>query len=302
LTIYDSPLPRLASIAIAVSLLCSHASANENWNNPPKEKIAGLDHGTFRSASMNVDVGFNIYLPGQYAKQNQQRFPVIYYLHGIKGNESSYLDYARLLEQAIKSGAAPHMILVFANGGETSFFSDSPDRNVMGETVIIRELIPQIDQHYRTISSASGRSVHGFSMGGFGALKFAFKYPDLFGSVVSYGAILPDAKTFAKKEPKIFEKAFGNEAGFAANDPFQLLQQIAAKLQNTKIQIVIGADDELLPVNRKLHLDLARLRIDHQFRALPGVPHKKEPLYDKAAQAAFDFTAKAFPGVENPGR
>ena len=251
---------------------------------------------------MNVNVGFNIYLPPQYSKENQQRFPVIYYLHGIKGNESSYLDYARLLDEAIKSGAVPPMILVFANGGETSFFSDSPDRTVMGETVVIRELIPHIDQHYRTIASAAGRSVHGFSMGGFGALKFAFKYPDLFGCVVSYGAILPDAKSFAKKEPKIFQKAFGNEAGFAASDPFQLLHQNAAKLQNTKIQIVIGAEDELLPVNRKLHVELARLRIADQFRALPGVPHKKEPLYDKAAQGALEFTAKAFHGAGTPGK
>src|SRR5947207_10960039 len=98
----------------------------------------------------------------------------------------------------------------------------------------------------------------------------------------------PMPKPSPKRSPKFF-KAFGNEAGFAANDPFQLLQQNSSKLQNTKIQIIIGADDELLPVNRKLHLDLARLRIDHQFRALPGVPHKKEPLYEKAAQGAFDF-------------
>ena len=251
---------------------------------------------------MNVDVGFNIYLPPQYAKQNLERFPAIYYLHGIKGNESSYLDYARLLDQAIKSGALAPMILVFANGGETSFFSDSPDRTVMGETVVIRELIPHIDGHYRMIPSSAGRSVHGFSMGGLGALKLAFKYSDLFGSVVSYGAILPDSKTFAKKEPKIFQKAFGNEAGFTANDPFQLLQQNSSKLQNQKIQIVIGADDELLPVNRKLHLDLARLQIDHQFRAFPGIPHEKEPLYDKAAPGAFEFTSKAIHGVQKPGK
>ena len=139
-------------------------------------------------------------------------------------------------------------------------------------------------------------------MGGFGALKFAFEYPDLFGSVVSYGAILPDAKTFAKKESRIFEKAFGNEAGFARNDPFQLLQQNAVRLRSTKIQIVIGTDDELMPVNRKLHLALARLQIDHQFRTLPGVPHKKEPLYDRAAQGALEFTVNAFHGAENPGK
>jgi len=301
LTISDPGFARTFGLLLAVAWTCN-GTAKENWNNPPKEKVQGVEHATFRSASMKVDVGFNIYLPPQYAGENQQRFPVIYYLHGIKGNESSYLDYARLLDHAIKSGAVRPMILVFANGGETSFFSDSPDRTAMGETVVIRELIPHIDQHFRTIGSPTARSVHGFSMGGFGALKFAFKYPDLFGSVVSYGAILPDAKTFAKKESKIFEKAFGNEAGFAANDPFSLLDQNSSKLQSAKIQIVIGSEDELMPVNRKLHVALGRLQIQHQFRALPGVPHKKEPLYDKAAQGAFEFTSKSFDGPANPGK
>ena len=210
----------------------------ESWNNPPHEKIAGVEHHTFKSASMNVEVGFNIYLPPQYATEKAKRFPVIYYLHGIKGNESSYLDYAHLLDQATKSGGVAPTILIFANGGETSFFSDSPDHSVMGETIIVRELVPYIDQHYRTIPAAHARSLHGFSMGGFGALKFAFKYPEMFQSVVSYAAILPDAKTFAAKERKVFQKAFGDEAGFAKNDPFQLLQENASKLRGQKVQLV----------------------------------------------------------------
>jgi len=299
LTIFDLQFTRRFGFFLALAWGWN-APAKESWNNPPKEKIAGVEHGVFRSGSMKVEVGFNIYLPPQYTKENQRRFPTIYYLHGIKGNESSYLEYARLLDEGIKSGAVAPMILVFANGGETSFFSDSPDHTVMGETVLIRELIPHIDQHYRTSANASSRSVHGFSMGGFGALKFAFKYTDLFGSVVSYGAILPDARTFARKEPKIFAKDFGNEAGFVANDPFQLLQQNASKLQNLKIQIVTGAEDELLAVNRKLHLDLARFDIGHQFRVLPGVPHKKELLYEKAAVPAFAFAAKALGASDNP--
>jgi len=131
-------------------------------------------------------------------------------------------------------------------------------------------------------------------MGGFGALKFAFKYPEMFRSVVSYAAVLPDARTFQKKERKVFEKAFGNEAGFARNDPFQVLQQNASKLSGEEIQIVIGSDDELFQVNQKLHMALERAGVRHQFIALPGVPHKKEPLYEKAGRQAFEFTSKAF--------
>src|SRR2546428_3377880 len=122
-------------LATLVVMVAFSADAGEKWNNPPDEKIAGVQHGTFHSASMKADVGFNIYLPAAY--EAQSRFPVIYYLHGIKGNESSYLDYARFLDKAIADRAVPPMILVFANGGSTSFFTDAADGSVMGESVII---------------------------------------------------------------------------------------------------------------------------------------------------------------------
>src|SRR5262245_39790216 len=125
---------RLAILMIA-PLVVVPARGDENWNHPPDEKISGLRHGTFDSASMKVSVGFNIYLPAEYSTPETTRFPLIYYLHGIKGHESSYLAYARLLDRAISAKAIRPMILVFANGGSTSFFSDSPDGSIMGETV-----------------------------------------------------------------------------------------------------------------------------------------------------------------------
>jgi enterochelin esterase-like enzyme len=156
-------------------------------------------------------------------------------------------------------------------------------------------LIPHIDGHYRTIASASGRGLHGFSMGGFGALKLTFKYPELFGAVVSYDALLSDAKRFRKEEEKLFLKIFGNEAGFASNDPVELLRKNAAKIENESIQIVVTDDErEILDGNRNLHRALEQLRIKHDFRELTGVSHKKEAIYEKAAVGGFQFTARAF--------
>ncbi len=244
---------------------------------------------------MKVEIGFNIYLPRAYQAQSTNRFPVIYYLHGIKGNESSYLDYARILDKTIADRNVPPMILVFANGGSTSFFTDAADGSVMGEAVIVRELIAHIDGHYRTIASAAGRALHGFSMGGFGALKLAFKYPEMFGAVVSYDALLSDAKKFRKEEAKLFVKTFGDDAGFARSDPVQLLQKNAEKIQRQAIEIVVTDDEaEILEANRKLHRSLQTLAIKHDFRELSGVAHKKPAIYEKAALGAFQFTAHAF--------
>ena len=266
----------------------------DEWNQPPDERIAGVQHGTFQSASMKHAVGFNIFLPPEYATQEPKRFPVIYYLHGFKGHESSYLDYARLLSSAIAARTVHPMILVLANGGSTSFFSDALDGSIMGETLIIRELIPHIDGHYRTIASAEGRALHGFSMGGFGALKLAFKYPEMFRVVVSFDALLPDAKALRGDEKKLFAKMFGDEAGFAKNDPLEWLQKNATKLRQMTIQIAVTDDEpEILKGNRKLHAALEQSKIAHEFKEWVGVSHKKQDLYKKAAVPAFQFTDRA---------
>jgi endo-1,4-beta-xylanase len=58
------------------------------------------------------------------------------------------------------------------------------------EQTIITELIPFIDTNWRTIATKHGRAIEGFSMGGYGALLYVFKYPDLFSSAVSNGGAL----------------------------------------------------------------------------------------------------------------
>src|SRR5579862_5194734 len=60
------------------------------------------------------------------------------------------------------------------------------DHKNLGETTVIRELIPYIGGHYRTIASRDRRSIQGMSMGGFGCMKLGLKYPDLFCSTVAF--------------------------------------------------------------------------------------------------------------------
>ena len=69
------------------------------------------------------------------------------------------------------------------NGGKTTMYKDSYDGKYMGETNIIRELIPHIDGTYRTIAARYGRCIEGFSMGGRGSTRLAMKYPDMFCSL-----------------------------------------------------------------------------------------------------------------------
>jgi endo-1,4-beta-xylanase len=204
------------------------------------------------------------------------------------------LEYASYWKAAVsRSGPA---ILVFVNGGETSFFCDAPDGSMPGETVFVRELVPHIDRRFRTDTNSSGRSLHGYSMGGFGALKLGFKYPGLFGSVVAYGATLPDAAEFQKHLAKVYAKAFGGDARrFANNDPLLLVERKADEIRGrVGINLIIGTKDDFLPRNRALRDKLRTLRIPHNYHEIPGAKHKKDDLYEAAAAKGFDFSATYF--------
>ena len=264
--------------------------AGEVWNHPPRRLAADVRHETFHSAVLRTEVGYNICLPPHYATNASQRFPVIYYLHGYEGHESSYLEYADYWRKAV--AARGPVILVFVNGGATSFFSDAPDGSVPGETLVVKELIPHIDQKFRTLTNAAGRSLHGYSMGGFGALKLACKFPDTFGSVVAYGATLGDAAEFKKQLGKVFTKMFGDDLKrFAENDPLTLAEGNADKIRaRVAISLVIGTKDEFLERNRALHEKLQALKIPHRFEEVPRAGHDKDELYEPAALRGFQFS------------
>jgi S-formylglutathione hydrolase FrmB len=288
------------SMACAWVCLSLVAGAKTSWNNPLKRADAAIRHETFHSTALNTQVGYNICLPPQYKEGGQERFPVIYYLHGYEGHESSYLEYTSYWKAAVaRTGPA---ILVFVNGGETSFFSDAPDGSMPGETVFVRELVPHIDRRFRTDTNSSGRSLHGYSMGGFGALKLGSKYPGLFGSVVAYGATLPDAAEFKKHLGKVYAKAFGGDARrFADNDPIVLVEREADQIRGrVGIHLIIGTKDDFLPRNRALRDKLRALRIPHEYHEIPGAKHKKDDLYEAAAAKAFDFSAMHF--ARNPAK
>jgi len=269
------------------------AEAKTSWNNPPKRADRAIQHGTFPRPSPKTEVGYNICLPPQYGENNEKRFPVIYYLHGYEGHESSYLEYAPYWKAAV-SRFGP-VILVFVNGGETSFFCDSPDRSVPGETVV-KELVSHIDQKFRTMTNTSGRSLHGYSMGGFGALQLAFKHPGMFGSVVAYGATIPDATQFKKHLGKVFSRMFANDPKrFAESDPFALVERRADQIRDrVAISLVIGSKDDFLPRYRALREKLQQLKIPHAYEEVRGAGHDKDDLYEPAALRGFEFSAKHF--------
>jgi len=260
------------------------------WVNPPKEKLPGVEHRTFHSEAMQCDVGFNIYLPPDYNKETS-RYPVLYYLHGLSGDESKHILLSAHLDKAIAEKKLPPMLMVFVNGGKGTMYSDSVDSKIMSETALIKELIPFVDENYRTVTSARGRAIEGFSMGGFGALKLAFKSPDMFCSVISYGGALHDLESFSTRRQERYEQTFGGRPeAFQANSPYELARKKTNEIrQNLQIRIVAGSEDMTLGRNENFRSLLDELEIPYEWELVEGVRHNIYRYYEEVGLKGLQF-------------
>lgn len=151
------------------------------WVNPAIPEMQGLVHHVLHSASLGHEVGYVVYTPEGYSEKAKKRYPVIYFLHGAGGNESSdAAGFSSWAIRAMESGVIPPVICVFPNGGRSGYRGEV-------EKMITAELIPAIDKNYRTIAKSKGRVIAGFSMGGAGSVYLSIQHPALFAAVGSMG-------------------------------------------------------------------------------------------------------------------
>jgi S-formylglutathione hydrolase FrmB len=150
---------------------------------------------TLRTVIINSDilerpVSVNVLLPPGYddPARSHRRYPVLYLLHGAG---DTYASWAANTD--VEEAAAPFDLIVVmpdaGRGPDAGWYSDWREGPAW-ETHHIHELIPFIDAGFRTIRSRSARGVAGLSMGGFGAMSYAARHPDVFGVAASFsGAV-----------------------------------------------------------------------------------------------------------------
>ncbi len=265
----------LAAVSLAVlGLLPANSIAATDpetwkWNDPQDLKVPGLRHGTIESASMKRTVGFNVYLPPQYEQEPARRFPVVYFLHGASGTESSDAGLAWHVHAEIVAGRIQPVIYVFPNGGAYSGYRDATTNYVRAETLLIQELLPHIDRTYRTQARPEARGICGFSMGGGGAMRLALKYPDLFGAAGSLAAALDKAP----------EDADGDNVYRHAT------ALTKAQRDRLRLYLVVGEDDFLFPRHAPFLGHLKGLGLGYTFVVHSKVGHDLGKLTEMSGEA-----------------
>ncbi|MEZ5425858.1 MAG: alpha/beta hydrolase family protein [Pyrinomonadaceae bacterium] len=229
------------------------------------------------SKMMAREMPYNIILPEGYSaeKSKSQRYPVIYLLHGLFGHFDNWANNTKLTDYA-----ASYQFIIVMPEGNNGWYTDSATvEDDKYESYIVKELIPEIDRIYRTKAEKRHRAIAGLSMGGYGALKFGLKYPEMFALAGSFsGAVNITDATDVNSPDWVAKSVMGVYGGAEAetrknNDIFRIVRELSAeKIKNLPfIYLDCGTEDFLIAGNRDFLKLLNEKKVSHEYRELPGV-------------------------------
>jgi enterochelin esterase-like enzyme len=261
-----------------------------------------VEFHTFESKAAKAKVSYHLYTPNAYETEKERRFPVLYWLHGSGGGLQGIAPVSAWFDAAIREGKIPPMLVVFPNGMASSMWCDSKDGTVPMETIVIKELLPHIDATFRTLATREGRIIEGFSMGGYGAARLGFKYPQLFGAVsILAGGPLdldfagPRATGNPAERERILKGTFGGDLDYyRSQNPITVAEQQADAVRGkVRIRIAVGARDNTGPLNHAYSEHLKKLDIAHTFTTVTDVGHDTPKLLKGLGEANWEFYRKA---------
>jgi S-formylglutathione hydrolase FrmB len=237
-----------------------------------------------KSTILNKEVHYSIFLPSDYYT-SERNYPVTYLLHGHGDADDGWIQFGevnRLADDAIKTGKIPPMIIVTPDGFG-SFYINAADGSFNYEDFFIKELIPHIEKTYKVKAEKRFRGIAGLSMGGYGSLLYALKYPELFAAAAPLSAAIWTPDQIKEMSKSQFDGYFINSIGknlmgadrltptWLANSPLGLIEKkTKEELSSVRYWIDCGDDDFLTIGNAQLHIALTNKNVPHEFRMRDG--------------------------------
>ena len=243
----------------------------------------------FQTSAIGWNPGVNVLLPDGY-RTSGRRYPVLYMFHG--GNDDfRQFDFLGIRDLT----AGKPIIVVMPDGGHAGWYSN-PVTSFVGprnwETFHIAQLLPWIEANFRTFAEYDGRAVGGFSMGGFGALKYAAKYYGHFASVSAHSGPASLRRDFglvvhwANITSAVLDLGGGtvygapnwDQARVSADNPVERIESY----RNKRIFLVAGTspdplnwfdsvnETQVLAGQREFREDLSAAGIPHESHEVPG--------------------------------
>jgi S-formylglutathione hydrolase FrmB len=294
-------------------------------------------HGTFGTDDFEAGAlggkasHYGVYLPEGYDRPENadRRYPLVIWLHGLFEDHRRFADRGgiEIVDRMIAEGRLPPLVLVTAKA-DRSFYINGAGGG-QWEDLITTDLLEHVQSTYRVSEDRGQRALMGVSMGGYGALKIAFKHPELFGVVAAHSAaILPrDPDQLDEAFPRLKEwggaqailrQLFGeplDRTKWKQENLLLIADRLEAKsLDGLRVYLDCGDHDRygFDAPNTELHEILKERGIEHSWRLVAGGNHGWQSNYNReelphslefvAAVWAKPASAGAAPGAHGKGR
>jgi S-formylglutathione hydrolase FrmB len=276
----------------------------------PVRAQSRIDCNALNSRILKYPVHYCVYIPAGYdagaATHPRRSYPVLYFLHGLGDNERTLFNSGgwTLLDDLRQQHKIGEFLIVAPEGGRT-FYINSADGSVRYSDFFFQEFMPLIEGKYRVAKGRSNRAISGISMGGYGALRFAFSHPETFSAVSAQSAALitespQELDTAARSGAplgKLLATVFGSPievSHWKENSPFVLAKTNQAALQRMAIYFNCGQDDNygFEKGAAALHEQLQKENVEHEYHPYPG-DHSFSYFMDHFAEV-MEFHSRAF--------
>jgi S-formylglutathione hydrolase FrmB len=265
---------------LIILVLVSIPSAAQDQS---RVECAALDSRTLKQS-----VHYCVQLPPSYdgtaTSRPVPRYPVLYLLHGLGDNEQTLVTTGGwTLIDDLRRRHKIRDFLIVTPEGKRSFYINSANGEVLYNDFFLREFMPLVERKYRIRPGREFRAITGMSMGGYGALRLAFAYPQLFSAVSAQSPALvtsslqslDSAFRSGSRLTEMLGDVFGrpiNVPHWTQNNPFALARRNAASLRDMAIYLNCGLEDDygFEKGTDALHRQLLGEGIKHQFHLYPG--------------------------------
>lgn len=286
----------------------------------PAALVTGtLDTVTFWSQALGTNKSYVVWLPPSYNDSTFRSYSVAYYLHGLWGRETDWSTLGSIhttLDSLVAAGM-PEFIVVMPDGDDSWYTtwnslgdyagcrSSFIPADHVGDTVdsycvpwphyddyIAYDLVQAVDGTFRTLAHREYRAIAGLSMGGYGAVSLALRYPHVYRAAVSHSGVLsprfdthpfvapPRYADMAQIESAWGERlwplltpAFGRDSsGWIARDPVHMAERALNRIKSANLEFYfdVGTEDGLIDQNKALHWEFARLGLPVTYAEYPG--------------------------------
>ena len=185
---------RFPKILLCISLLLTACSDDQEavaQGMTDSQKGTVVRDLTIQSTVLGREMKFSIYLPAGYMESKQ--YPVLYLLHGYGGDQNEWWVYDDMADDAdamIASGEVPEMIIVTPDGQTWMYIDNCYGNGLNYEQYFFEELMPEVETRYSIRRERGSRAIGGFSMGGYGALRYGVMHHELFSYVYAMSSVI----------------------------------------------------------------------------------------------------------------